>query len=103
MNVFYLIIFEKRGRRCGLFPNLLQSLQNADQLLGREHTRILQRFSVRTAGGKFVLKQPTVETERPLPTLEIGIQRLPEASRPHLHCATSIRDLAREREGKPRM
>ena len=34
-------------------------------------------------------EQPPVEVERPLPALELGIKRLAESSRPHLHRITS--------------
>jgi len=55
------------------------------------------------AGCELVAQQATVELKRPLPTFELGIERLPESAGPHLHRATSCRARAREREGSPRM
>ena len=37
------------------------------------------------AGGQLFPQQAPVEVERPLPALEVGIERLAESSRPHLH------------------
>src|SRR5580765_1915149 len=103
MDIFGFVVVQKRRRRCGFLGDLLQSLQDADQFVSRQHSRILQGGRVRAAGGKLVSQQSPIETERLLPALELGIQRLPEPPRPHFHCVTSTRIFAREREGRPRM
>ena len=103
VNVLRLVILEKCGRHRRLFADLLQPLQNADQLIGRQNTRGFQSARVRAAAHYFALQQPPVEGERPLPTLEIRIQRLPEPPGPHLHRATSTRARALDLEGSPRI
>src|SRR5579864_5264214 len=103
VDVFRLIVLEESQGSRRLLANLLQPLQNADQFIRRQYPGILQRSRMRGARRKLVLQQTSVKTERPLPALEFRIQRLPEPSRPHLHCATSTRDRARDRDGSPRM
>jgi hypothetical protein len=103
MNVLSFVVVEKRRRRRSLRPDLLQPLQNADQLARGKYVGIFQGARVRAAGRELVLQQPTVKAERPLPALEVRVQRLPEPARPHLHQPTSTRERAREREGSPRM
>src|SRR5579871_5972099 len=103
VNVFGFGIVDKFGRGRGLLADLFQSLQNVNEFVGTEHFGILQGACMRSAGGEFVAQQAAVEVKRPLPAFEIGIQRLPESSRPHLHRSTSSRVRTREREGRPRM
>src|SRR5271170_2416158 len=103
MNVFRFVVLEKCRRSSGLRPDLLQPLQDVDQLVGGKYASIFQRARVGAAGCEFVLQQTPVKAERPLPALEVRVQRLPEPPRPHLHQPTSTRDRAREREGSPRM
>jgi hypothetical protein len=90
MNIFRFGVFEKCGRYRGTLADLFQPLQNADELICGENPSILQRARMRAAGRKFVAEQSPVEAEGPLPALEFRIQRLPEPSRPHLHCFTPI-------------
>src|ERR1700722_1155038 len=103
MNVLGFIVVQKRRRSRSLRPDLLQSLQNADQFARGKYAGIFQRARVRTAGRELVLQQPPVKAERPLPAPEVRVQGLPEPARPHLHQPTATRERAREREGSPRM
>ena len=51
-----------------------------DQFARGQDSGILQRSRVGAAGGQFFPQQPPVEVERPLPALEVGIERLAESS-----------------------
>src|SRR5215469_509511 len=103
MYIFRLGIFEERRRARRLLPDLLETLQDADEFICGEKARTLQRAGMRTTGSEFITQQAAVEIKRPLPPFEFGIQRLPEPARPHLHRATSTRARARDRDGRPRM
>ena len=63
MDVFRFTVVEKRWRRGRSFANLLQSLQNTDEFVGRNYAGVLQRTRMRAAGRKFVTQQPLVEAE----------------------------------------
>src|SRR5258706_478325 len=61
MNIFRLTVVEKRRRRRGPFTDLLESLQNADQLVGGNYAGALQSTRMRAAGRKLVTQQPSIE------------------------------------------
>src|SRR5262249_54141163 len=53
-----------------------------------QYAGLRQRSRVRLTGRHFVRQQDAVEGKRPLPLLEIRVQLLAEAARPHLHLLT---------------
>ncbi len=95
--------------------DLVQRRQNELALFAGQYSRGPERAGVRAAGRQLEAQQLLVERKRPLPLLELRIQRLPEPARPHLHFAASStparescpswprRKRARERAGRPRM
>ena len=80
MHVLGFAVVQKRRGRRGLLANLLEALKNGDQFARGQDFGILQRSRVGAAGGQFFPQQPPVEVERPLPALEVGIERLAESS-----------------------
>src|SRR6266550_9061853 len=101
VNILGFVIRKKLAISLSPFPNLLQAAHDVSEFLRREHASMLERAGVGAASLKLVRQKTLIKRERTLPAFELGIERLPEAARPHLHFATSWRSCARERDGRP--
>ncbi len=89
VNVFGFRIVEELRFGFGALADFFQRFYDCGKLVGGKHSRVLQGVGVGAAGGEFEGQQPLVVGKRPLPFFKFGVQRLPEAAGPHLHCATS--------------
>jgi hypothetical protein len=65
----FVVLNQTFGSRRRL-SNLLQTLQNADELLGRENSGVSECTGVGGAGRQFVTQEPAIEVKRSLPALE---------------------------------
>src|SRR5205823_12956596 len=85
VNVFRVGVVE--NSRLGLAARLkfVKAANNGVQLGTGQQSSGSQSTGIGAAGGTLVRQQPAIEIKGALPALELWIERLADAARPHLH------------------
>ena len=74
-----------------LRPDAVERLTNCGELGCSENVRGLQGERVRLAGSHLLLEQLPVEFQRALPVVEVRVERLAKATRPHFRGLLLVR------------